>query len=74
MYARAHQEASRPFIRAHAREMDETGMASHIATFANDYSVDLGEDGRLAITALLQAAAKEAGIVLPPSTFFAGRE
>ena len=49
-------------------------MASHIATFANDYSVDLGEDGRLAITALLQAAAKEAEIVLPSSAFFAERE
>ena len=74
LHARAHPEDGRAFIRAHAQEMDETVMASHIATFVNDYSLDLGDDGRKAVEALLEAAAKEAGISLPALPFFAGRE
>ena len=74
LHARAHPEAGRAFIRAHAQEMDEKVMASHIATFVNDYSLDLGEEGRRAMESLLQAAAREAGISLPPLPVFAERE
>ena len=74
LHARAHPEDGRAFIRAHAQEMDETVMASHIATFVNDYSLDLGDDGRAAVEVLLAAAAKEAGIALPSLPFFARRE
>ena len=74
LHARAHPDDGRVFIRAHAQEMDENVMASHIATFVNDYSLDLGEEGRRAMESLLQAAAKEAGISLPSLPIFAGRE
>ena len=73
LHARAHPEDGRAFIRAHAQEMDEAVMASHIATFVNDYSLDLGHDGRKAMETLLEAAAKEAGISLPPLPFFTGK-
>ncbi len=52
-YASAHPEVSRDFVRRHAREMDERVIASHIALFVNDFSVDIGEAGRRAVEALM---------------------
>ncbi len=51
-YALAHPEASRDFVREHAREMDGRVTESHIALFVNDFSVDIGDVGRRAIEAL----------------------
>lgn len=70
LHARANPDDSLAFSRAHAQEMDETVMASHIATFVNEYSLDLGEEGRRAMESLLQAAADDAGISLPQLPFF----
>ena len=70
LHARAHPEAGRAFIRAHAQEMDEAVMNSHIAMFVNEYSLDLAQEGRKAMQALLQAAANEAGFPLPHAPVF----
>ena len=61
LHARAHPQDGREFIRTHAQEMDEQVMADHIATFVNDFSLDLGEEGRNAIMALFRAGAEHAG-------------
>jgi len=58
-YAYAAPEDSTAFIRAHAQEMDKAVIAAHIATFVNDFSLDLGDEGRNAVVALLHAAQKE---------------
>ena len=55
-YAFAHPEASKAFVRAHAQEMAEDVMAQHIALYVNDYSIDLGEEGRRAIEVLFDRA------------------
>jgi 5,8-dihydroxy-2-naphthoate synthase len=55
-YAFAHPEASKAFVHAHAQEMSEDVMAQHIALYVNDYSVDLGEEGRRAIAVLFERA------------------
>jgi 1,4-dihydroxy-6-naphthoate synthase len=52
-YAFAHPEASRDFIRRHAQELDERVIQSHISLFVNDFSVDLGDEGRAAVAKLL---------------------
>jgi 1,4-dihydroxy-6-naphthoate synthase len=57
-YAFAHREASLPYVRAHAQEMDEAVMYKHIDLYVNHYSVDLGEDGRRAVTTLFDKAAE----------------
>ncbi len=59
-HARTFPEQSKGFIRSHAQEMDEAVMAAHIATFVNDFSLDLRDEGRSAILALLRAAQQEA--------------
>jgi 1,4-dihydroxy-6-naphthoate synthase len=61
-YAFAHPESSRAFVRAHAQEMAEDVMAQHIALYVNDYSVDLGADGRRALDVLFDRAAA-AGVI-----------
>ena len=50
------------YVRDNAQEMDETVLQKHITTFVNDFSVDMGPEGRRAIEALEERAIK-AGIL-----------
>jgi 1,4-dihydroxy-6-naphthoate synthase len=61
-YAFAHRTASLDYVRAHAQEMSEDVMYRHIDLYVNEYSVDLGTEGRRAVE-LLFAKAGETGIV-----------
>jgi 5,8-dihydroxy-2-naphthoate synthase len=61
-YAFAHREASLPFVREHAQEMSEAVMYKHIDLYVNEYSVDLGSDGRRAVALLFEEGAN-AGII-----------
>ena len=72
LHARANPNDARDFIRAHAQEMDESVMRSHIATFVNEFSVDLGPEGQAAICHLLEAGARERGVPLPDVPLFVG--
>jgi 1,4-dihydroxy-6-naphthoate synthase len=65
-YAFAHREASLPFVRQHAQEMSEAVMYQHIDLYVNEYSVDLGADGRRAVETLFARAAQSG--VIPPMT------
>ena len=65
-YAFAHRDASLPYVRAHAQEMSEDVMYRHIDLYVNEFSVDLGAEGRRAIEVLFDKATA-AGIV-PPLT------
>jgi len=47
---------SLPFVRQHAQAMDEAVMRSHIQLYVNDFSVDLGEKGKEAISTLYEKA------------------
>jgi 1,4-dihydroxy-6-naphthoate synthase len=61
-YAFANREASLPFVRAHAQEMSEEVMYRHIDLYVNDYSVDLGREGRRAVEVLFDRAVR-AGVI-----------
>ena len=50
------------FITANAQEMEEDVMRKHIQLYVNEYSNDLGEKGRKAITTLFDKA-KAAGLI-----------
>ncbi len=45
-------EAVMPYIRQHAQEMEQQVLASHIHTFVNEFSINLGDKGLAAIEAL----------------------
>jgi 1,4-dihydroxy-6-naphthoate synthase len=56
-FAFANPGASLPFVREHAQEMSEQVMRQHIELYVNEYSVDLGPDGRRAVNLLLDRVA-----------------
>lgn len=51
-YAFAHPEVSRSYIKAHAQEMADDVIDSHIGLFVNEFSLSLGDEGRRAIKEL----------------------
>lgn len=55
-YAFAHPEASRGFVKAHAQEMDDGVIESHIRLYVNDFTLSLGTTGRKAIETLEEMA------------------
>jgi len=61
-YAFAHRAASLPFVREHAQEMSESVIYRHIDLYVNEYSVDLGVEGRRAVELLFERA-RAAGII-----------
>jgi 1,4-dihydroxy-6-naphthoate synthase len=50
------RDASRPFVQAHAQEMDDDVIDSHIDLYVNDFSLSLGQEGRKAVETLEEMA------------------
>lgn len=46
------------YVRQHAQEMNEAVMRKHIDLYVNDYSIDLGENGKKAIQKLMDVYAQ----------------
>ena len=61
-HARAHPQAARAYIRAHAQELDEAVIDAHITLYVNDFSLDLGAEGVRAVETLL-ARAEARGLI-----------
>jgi 1,4-dihydroxy-6-naphthoate synthase len=55
-YAFAHPEASRDYVREHSQEMSDEVCAAHIALYVNENSIDLGDEGLVAVERLLGRA------------------
>jgi 1,4-dihydroxy-6-naphthoate synthase len=55
-YAFANPTASRDFVKANAQEMSEEVMYKHIHLYVNNFSVDLGIEGKRAIQLLFDKA------------------
>lgn len=51
-YAFEHPISSRPYVKAHAQELEDDVIDKHIALFVNDFSLSLGEEGRRAVELL----------------------
>jgi len=52
-WAETHRADALALCREHAQDLTESVMASHIALYVNDYSRDLGDDGRAAVAFFL---------------------
>jgi len=61
-YAMEHPEAGWLYITRHAQEIQPDVIRAHISTFVNDYSLDLGREGRAAIQELIRRALR-AGLI-----------
>ncbi len=55
-FAAENPSSSSEYVRQHAQEMDEGVTKQHIDLYVNDYSIDLGEKGRLAVEKLFSVA------------------
>jgi 1,4-dihydroxy-6-naphthoate synthase len=64
-FAFAHRTASLDYVRAHAQEMSDEVMYKHIDLYVNEYSVDLGTEGRRAVELLFEKAAATG--IIPPA-------
>jgi len=65
-FAFANPKSGLDFIRQHSQEMSEEVMYKHIDLYVNQYSVDLGTEGRKAINLLFEKALQNQ--VIPPIT------
>ncbi len=63
-FAFAHPETSRPYIKAHAQELSDAVIDSHIGLYVNDFSLDLGDEGLEAVATLLTRA-EQRGLIPP---------
>jgi 1,4-dihydroxy-6-naphthoate synthase len=53
-YARSNYPALGHYVRQHSQEMEESVMRQHIDLYVNDFSMELGKEGRKAVDILLQ--------------------
>jgi len=58
----ADPDGTREYVLKHAAEMDPDVLNKHIKTFVNDYSLDLGDEGRSAVEEM-SSRAMAAGII-----------
>ena len=54
--------AALAYMQQHAQEMDEQIMMQHVALYVNKYSIDLGEEGRAAVTKMFNLA-QQKGVI-----------
>lgn len=64
-HARSNPSAAAAYIRAHSQEMSDEVCAAHIGLYVNEFSLQLGTEGELAVATLLERA--EAAGVIPRS-------
>lgn len=61
-YALSDPKSSLPYVKEHAQEMSEEVMYKHIDLYVNQFSVDLGEEGKKAVKLLFDKA-REKGVI-----------
>ncbi|HSH70504.1 MAG TPA: MqnA/MqnD/SBP family protein, partial [Deferrisomatales bacterium] len=52
-YALEHPDEPMRYVREHAQEMDDAVMRDHIGLYVNAFSLDLGDEGKRAVEALV---------------------
>lgn len=61
-YAFENKNSALAFMQQHAQEMDEKIMMQHVDLYVNKYSIDLGEEGRAAVTKMFNLA-QQKGVI-----------
>jgi 1,4-dihydroxy-6-naphthoate synthase len=56
-YAFEHPDEPMGYVRTHAQELDEAVMRDHIGLYVNQFSLELGDEGRRAVEELLARSA-----------------
>ena len=53
-YSFSHYPAITDYVKQHSQEMEESVMRQHIDLYVNNYSIDLGDEGKAAVQKLLE--------------------
>lgn len=72
-YAFENPDSSNGFVKCYAQEMDEKVMREHINLYVNNYSVDLGKEGRRAIELMYSKASSHQLIPTINNDLFVGK-
>ncbi len=59
-----------PYMRKYAQSMDEDVLAAHLETFVNEYSLELGDEGRKAIRILIEKTLSSGLINEEPADYY----
>jgi len=70
-YARMNPTDADASVRDHAQEMAPDVIARHIALYVNEFTLDVGEEGRLAVETLFRRAAEKGWMAPVSSPIFA---
>ena len=62
-HARAHRAETVPTMRRHAQELSDEVMFQHVDLYVNEWTTDLGDTGRTALT-VLDRRARRAGVAI----------
>lgn len=69
-YAFAHEAEVMPFVRTHAQAMEDAVMKAHIDLYVSDFTVDLGAEGRRAVSEMFHIAQDQGLIPEHTKDFF----
>jgi 1,4-dihydroxy-6-naphthoate synthase len=69
-YAFKNPEESKPYIQKYAQEMDESVQQQHIHLYVNNFSINLGEEGKSAIRELFKKGAELDLLQIPTEPLF----
>ena len=62
LFSRKHPGQSMDYIRQYAQETEDEVILSHIGLYVNDYSLDLGAEGRLAVESFFSRGREAGGL------------
>ncbi len=69
-FAKANRQQVWPFIVKHAQEMEKDIIEKHITAFVNDFSVNMGREGKEAIRTFLKFLSSKKNIPMPELPVF----
>jgi 1,4-dihydroxy-6-naphthoate synthase len=64
-WARLHQEATMPYVREYAQEMEEAVLHNHISLYVNAFTEDIGAEGLAAVETFLERGRQHGLFHLP---------
>lgn len=73
-YSFKHYPAISSYVSCHSQEMSEGVMRKHIDLYVNDFSIDLGPEGKQAVYTFLEVYGNMHQKSLPPHSIFADEE
>lgn len=63
-YALANPQETMGYVQNHAQEMDQEVMQKHISLYVNDFTINIGQEGELAVQKMMEYIEKDRGVLV----------